>query len=97
VRLELEVKVEDGCHALVDDRARARVPVPLDVLRVGREEPRVVVFALDDDAQHRAVLEILGIEYCDCECPKDLRQVVFENLGVLALHNTSSVTTIIKI
>ena len=94
VRLEVEVEVEDGRHALVDDGARARIPVPVGVLRVGREEPRVVALAAYDDAQHWVVFWILGVDRC--ECPEYLRQFVFENLVVLALDNTSSMTTIVK-
>ena len=70
VRLEIEVEVEDGGHAFVDDGARERVAVPVGVLRVGGEEARVVALAADDDAQHRVVLGVLGV---DClECLEDL-------------------------
>lgn len=71
VCLEVEVEVEDGGHAFVDDCARARIAVPVGVIRVGREEPRVVALAADDDAQHRVVLGVLRIDRC--ECLEDLR------------------------
>lgn len=70
MRLEIEVEIEDGRHALVDDGAWACVPVSIGVLRVGRKEPGVVALAADDYAEHWAVLWILGI---DCrERLKDL-------------------------
>jgi hypothetical protein len=64
-------QIEDGGHAFVDDGARERVPVPVGVLGVGREEPRVVALAADDDAQHWVVFGVLWIDCC--ECLEDLR------------------------
>ena len=95
VRLEVEVEVLDGGHAFVDDGAWERVAVLVGVLRIGREEPRVVALAADDDAQLRVVLGVLGIDCC--ECLEDLRQLILEDLVVLALDdNILIITTIVK-
>ena len=50
VRLQVEVEVEHGRHALVDDRPWARVPVPVGEFGLGRVEACVVPLAADDDA-----------------------------------------------
>lgn len=62
VRLEIKVVIEQGRHALVDDRARPRIPILVGVGRVGREESGVVSLAADDDTQCWAVLGVLGID-----------------------------------
>jgi hypothetical protein len=83
VRLQVKVKVEHRRHALVDDRARARVPVPVGELRVGRVEARVVPFAADDDAQRRVVPRVLRVDAL--ERFEYLRQLLLDNFVILAL------------
>ena len=84
VRLQVKVEVEHGRHALVDDRARARVPVSVREFRVGRVEARVVPLAADDDAQRRVVPRVLGVDAL--ERLEDLGQLFLDHLVVLALR-----------
>jgi hypothetical protein len=51
--LKVKVKIENGRHTLVDDRAQMGVAVPFGMGRVSQEEPCVVPFAADDDAEFR--------------------------------------------
>ena len=71
VRLQVEVEVEHGRHALVDDRPGARVPVPVGEFGLGRVEARVVSLAADDDAQCGVIPWVLGVDAF--ERFKDLR------------------------
>jgi len=84
VRLQVEIKVEHRRHALVDDRARPRVPVSVGEFRVGRVEARVVALAADDDAQRRVVPRVLGVDAL--ERLEYLGQLFFDHFVVLALR-----------
>jgi len=88
VRLQVKVKVEHGRHALVNDRAGTRVPVPVGVFRVGRVETRVVPLAADDDAQRRVVPRVLGVD--PLERLEYLREFFLEHFIVLALLRLSA-------
>ena len=83
MRLEIEVKVDEGRHAAVNDGARVRIPVLVCMTRVRRVEARVVPFPADEDAQRRFVSRVLGIDAL--ERLEDLRQLFVYNLSVLAL------------
>ena len=83
VRLQVEIKVDEGRHTAVDDGARARVTVPVCVVRVRRVEARVVPLPADEDAQRRVVPRVLGVD--PFERLEDLRQFFFYHLVVLAL------------
>ena len=83
VRLQVEVKVDEGRHAAVDDGARARVAVLVRHVRVRRVEARVVPFPADEDAQLRVVPRVLGVDAL--ERLEDLRQLFEDHHVVLAL------------
>ena len=83
VRLEVKVEIQHGRHALVDDRPRARVPVPVGEVRVCRVEARVVPLAADDDAQRGVVPRVLGVD--PFECFEYLRELLLDHFVVLTL------------
>jgi hypothetical protein len=83
VRLEVEVKVQHRRHTLVDDGSRARVPVLVGEVRVGRVEARVVPLATDDDAQRRVVPRVLGVDAF--ERFEYLRELLLDYFVVLTL------------
>ena len=83
VRLEIEVEIDEGRHAAVNDGARARIPVLVCMTRVRRIETRVVPFPADEDAQRRFVCRSLGVD--TLERLEDLWQLFVYNFIVLAL------------
>ena len=83
VRLEIEVEIDEGRHAAVNDGARARIPVLVCMTRVRRIETRMVPFPADEDAQRRFVCRGLGVD--TLERLEDLRQLFVYNFIVLAL------------
>ena len=83
VRLEIEVEIDEGRHAAVNDGARARIPVLVCMTRVRRIETRMVPFPADEDAQCRFVCRSLGVD--TFERLEDLWQLFVYNFIVLAL------------
>ena len=83
VRLEIEVEIDEGRDAAVNDGARARIPVLVCMTGIRRIETRMVPFPADEDAQCRFVCRGLGVDAL--ERLEDLWQLFVYNFIVLAL------------
>ena len=83
VRLEIEVEIDEGRDAAVNDGARARIPVLVCMTGIRRIETRMVPFPAYEDAQRRFVCWGLGVD--TFERLEDLWQLFVYNFIVLAL------------
>ena len=83
VRLEIEVEIDEGRDAAVNDGARARIPVLVCMTGIRWIETRMVPFPAYEDAQRRFVCWGLGVD--TFERLEDLWQLFVYNFIILAL------------